>query len=172
MKTIKLIFAALALFIANTLTAQVSINVNIGSPPLWGPVGYTEARYYYLPDVEAYYDIQSCKFIYLGNGKWIHRSHLPFQHRAYDLYSGYKVVLTDDYGDNPYDHFKEHKHKYVKGYREHEQKTIGERPGKKHDKARSEPKAERTDQKGESHTPNHHNSGKHHNDHGGKSKRK
>jgi uncharacterized protein YigA (DUF484 family) len=37
--------------------------------------------------------------------------------RIYDLYSSYKVVLTDYRGDAPYGHFKEHKHNI--------QKTIG-----------------------------------------------
>jgi hypothetical protein len=31
--------------------SQVSVNVNIGSPPLWGPSGYSNIDYYYLPDV-------------------------------------------------------------------------------------------------------------------------
>jgi hypothetical protein len=43
---------------------QVSVNVNIGSPPSWGPSGYAETEYYYLPDVQAYYDIRASQFIY------------------------------------------------------------------------------------------------------------
>ena len=148
MKTLKLMVAGLALFLAGTLQAQSTINVNIGSPPQWGSVGYAEARYYYLPDLEAYYDIQSSNFIYYGNGRWIHKAHLPYQHRGYDLYHGYKVVLTDYHGNDPYSHFKEHKVKYVKGYRGHEQKTIGERPGKNRYKAKYQSKNESQHRKG------------------------
>ncbi|PJB58952.1 MAG: hypothetical protein CO098_05960 [Bacteroidetes bacterium CG_4_9_14_3_um_filter_41_19] len=148
MKTLKLMVAGLSLFLAGSLQAQTTINVSIGSPPLWGPVGYAEARYYYLPDLEAYYDIQSSNFIYYENGRWIHKAHLPYQHRGYDLYHGYKVVLTDYHGNDPYSHFKEHKVKYVKGYRGHEQKTIGERPGKNRYKAKYQSKNESQHRKG------------------------
>ncbi len=118
------------LFISSTTKAQVSVNINIGAPPEWGPIGYTEVRYYYLPDVEAYYDIQSSMFIYFGDGVWLHRAYLPGRYKNYDLYGGYKVVMTDYHGNTPYSFFKEHKMKYKKGYRGPSQKTIGEKPGK------------------------------------------
>ena len=50
MKTLKLIIAGIILLAsANTMQAQVSVNVNIGSPPAWGPAGYPSVDYYYLP---------------------------------------------------------------------------------------------------------------------------
>lgn len=137
MKTIKGIITGLVVIFALTTKAQVSVNVNIGSPPLWGPVGYTEVQYYYLPDVEAYYDVQTSMFIYYGGGVWIRRAYLPTRYRYYDLYSGYKVVLTDYHGNEPYIHFKNHKVKYYKGYKGGAQKTIGEKPGKGNNKSSS-----------------------------------
>ena len=130
MKILKIIFLGVPLFLASIMNAQVSVSVNIGVPPPWGPVGYTSVRYYYLPDVEAYYDVQSSMFIYYGGGAWVHRGYLPARYRSYDLYSGYKVVMKDYHGNAPYTHFKEHKMKYAKGYRGEAQRTIGERPGK------------------------------------------
>lgn len=130
MKAFKLLIFCIGLFLAGSVHAQVSVNINLGSPPQWGPAGYTDVRYYYLPDVEAYYDVQSSKFIYLNSGAWVHRTYLPSQYRNYDLYGGYKVVMSDYHGNTPYTHFKEHKGKYAKGYRGHEQKTYGERPGR------------------------------------------
>lgn len=129
MKALKLIFLGIVLFIASNVQSQVSVNVNIGSPPPWGPVGYTEVRYYYLPDVEAYYDVQTSMFIYFGEGIWIHRAYLPARYRDYDLYYGYKVVMPNYHGNSPYIHFKEHRMKYAKGYRGKEQKSIGQKPG-------------------------------------------
>jgi len=120
----------MVLFLSGAMQAQVSVNISIGTPPPWGPVGYTEVRYYYLPDVEAYYDVQSSMFIYYGGGAWVRRAYLPSRYRSYDLYSGYKVVMTDYRGDTPYTHFKEHKMKYAKGYHGPAQKTYGEKPGK------------------------------------------
>lgn len=124
-----IIFGALLLF-ANAMKSQVSVNVNIGSPPQWGPVGYTEERYYYLPDVEAYYDINTSMFIYYEENIWVHRTYLPAMYRNYDLYSGYKVVLVDYRGDSPYTHFNDHKVKYAKGYHGKPQKNIGQKPGR------------------------------------------
>lgn len=128
MKALKLIALFTVLFLAGNTQAQVSVNVNIGAPPLWGPVGYTEVQYYYLPDVEAYYDVPNSMFIYYVGGTWVHRTYLPRRYRSYDLYGGYKVVMSDYHGHTPYVHYKEHRSKYAKGYRGHEQKSIGERP--------------------------------------------
>lgn len=117
MKTLKLLIAGFGLLMANALQAQVSINVNIGARPDWGPVGYTEANYYYLPDIEAYYDIRASNFIYISNGNWTRGRYLPTRYRNYDLYNGYKVVLTDYHGARPYTYFNTHRVKYYRGHR-------------------------------------------------------
>jgi hypothetical protein len=74
--------------------AQVSVNVNIGSQPQWGPTGYNHVDYYYLPDVDAYYYVPTSQYIYQNNGSWIWRNSLPGQYSNYDLYNGYKVVMN------------------------------------------------------------------------------
>ena len=126
MKTLKLIIAGIILLTsANTVQAQVSVNVNIGTPPAWGPAGYSAVDYYYLPDVEAYYDLRATQFIYFGGGKWIRSRNLPQRYRNYNLYNGYKVVLNDYHGSRPYSNFKTHKSKYYKGYKGKPQKSIG-----------------------------------------------
>jgi hypothetical protein len=130
MNILKLIVVGIVLFFSTEVKSQVSVNVNIGSPPMWGPVGYTDVRYYYLPDIEAYYDIETSMFFYFGGGVWIQRAYLPDYYRNYDLYNGYKVVITDYRGNEPYIHFHDHKLKYKKGYRGGPQKTIGPKPGK------------------------------------------
>jgi hypothetical protein len=127
MKALKLIVIGMLVFFAGSAEAQIAVNVNIGTPPQWGPVGYSDARYYYIPDVEAYYDVPSSMFIYLNNGVWVHRSYLPNRYRNYDLYRGYKVVMTDYHGNSPYSHFKEYKVKYAKGYHGQQQKNYGEK---------------------------------------------
>jgi hypothetical protein len=129
MKLIKLIIITLALSFGGILQAQVSMNINVGSPPMWGPAGYSNVQYYYLPDVYSYYDVPSSQFIYYDRGKWVRRAHLPNKYRNYDLYSGYKVVLTDYRGNSPYAHYKQHKVKYAKGYRGKHQDNIGANPG-------------------------------------------
>jgi hypothetical protein len=135
MKKIKLLFLSIAILLSGKMISQVSVNVNIGSPPLWGPVGYSDVRFYYLPDVEAYYDVQTSMFIYYGGGIWLHKPHLPQIYSSYDLYGGYKVVMSDYRGETPYTNFNEHKRKYAKGFKGPAQKTIGEKPGKRNSKA-------------------------------------
>jgi len=122
--------------------AQTLVSVNVATPPSWGPVGYPEARYYYLPDIQSYYDIQSATFIYDGNGRWHRKASLPGRYRNYDLYDGYKVVLTDYHGESPYENFREHKKKYKIGYRGESQKTIGERPEESNSRFKSDNKGE------------------------------
>jgi uncharacterized membrane protein YgcG len=125
MKTLKLIAAGVILLVTSSIHAQVSVNVNIGTPPAWGPSGYSNVDYYYLPDVEAYYDIRATQFIYFNGGRWIRSRYLPGQYRNYDLYNGYKVVLNDYHGSRPYSNFKNHKVKYYKGYHGAPQRAIG-----------------------------------------------
>jgi len=137
MKTIKSILIGLVFLTASSMQAQVSVNVNIGtpppvvvasprvvvaSPPDWGPVGYDNMEYYYLPDIQVYYDIRLSQYIYLSGGSWIRSRSLPSYCRNYNLYNGYKVVLTDYHGKTPYVYFNAHKVKYYKGYKGKPQK--------------------------------------------------
>jgi hypothetical protein len=95
----KLIFAVALLMgglSVQIASAQIGfrLNVNIGSQPAWGPVGYSHADYYYMPDVDAYYDVPSHMYIYNENNVWVHRAYLPERYRNYDVYHGYKVVVN------------------------------------------------------------------------------
>lgn len=129
MKTLKLvIFIMLFVGLNASSKAQVSFNIHIGTPPQWAPQGCADARYYYLPDVESYYDVHSSMFIYFYGGRWVHRHNLPVRYRNYDLYNGYKVVMSDYRGNRPYSNFREHRMKYAHGYRGDDQRSIGERP--------------------------------------------
>jgi hypothetical protein len=110
-KRLFLILALAGVFLTNLSKAQVSVNINIGSQPLWGPVGYDRVDYYYLPDVEAYYHVSRGQFIYLSNGRWIFSTSLPSRFARYDLYRGYKVVVNTP---TPYLYFKDHRAKYAK----------------------------------------------------------
>ena len=130
MKAFKLLAIGFMLIMATLAQGQVSVNIHVGSPPAWGPSGYSDVRYYYLPDVQAYYDVQTSRFIYISGNQWVHRTYLPSRYRNYDLYHGYKVVMNDYRGNTPYSHYKEHKIKYARGYHGEYQKTNGE----KHDK--------------------------------------
>lgn len=79
--------------------AQVNISINIGSQPAWGPTGYNHVDYYYLPDINAYYNVGTAQFIYLRGNKWRFAKKLPNRYRNYNVYNAYKVVVNRP---NPY----------------------------------------------------------------------
>ncbi len=130
MKALKLVALGIVLFFASAGQAQISVHLNIGTAPAWGPSGYSDVQYYYLPDVESYYDVNTSMFIYYEGRSWVRRSYLPSRYRNYDLYGGYKVVMNGYHGKTPYYNHREYKTKYAKGYRGPSQRNIGERPGK------------------------------------------
>jgi hypothetical protein len=105
------------------INAQVSVNLNhnVGSQPTWGPVGYDEVRYYYLPDIESYYYVPQHRFYFYNNGRWVYSSSLPPQYSDYNLYNGYKVVVNER---EPWRNHKKIKTKYVSYKGRNDQKAI------------------------------------------------
>lgn len=91
--------------------AQVSLSINIGSQPQWGPTGYDHVDYYYLPDVDAYYNVPAQQYVYLEGGRWVWRASLPSRYSGYDLYNGYKVVMNTP---KPYLSHQTHVREYSK----------------------------------------------------------
>jgi len=115
---------AVILFVfAAPVKAQIhfKLNVNISSQPIWGPVGYNEVQYYYLPDIDTYYYVPRHEFIYQENGNWITSSSLPPRYRNYNLYNGHKVVMNEN---KPYLHDKNYKEKYSSYKNRHDQQPI------------------------------------------------
>lgn len=91
--------------------AQVSLSINIGSQPQWGPRGYDHVDYYYLPDVDSYYYVPTRQFVYLSGDRWIHARSLPSRYRGYDLYGGRKVVINNY--SNPWTRHNYYRTQYV-----------------------------------------------------------
>ena len=119
----KLVFLALLGAIGllpNKSNAQVSLSVNIGSQPAWGPSGYDHADYYYMPDIESYYYVPTRQFIYLSNGNWTFSAGLPPRYRDYDLYNGYKVVINSP---EPYRYYRDHRVRYAR-YRSYHSQPV------------------------------------------------
>jgi hypothetical protein len=110
-----LIFCA---FISQRAYSQVSIN--IGIQPIWGPVGYEHVDYYYLPDVDAYYDVPSHMYVYMDGGVWVHRGALPGRYANYDLYHGYKAVVNVH---DPWLHHDVYRNQYA-SYRGHHDQVV------------------------------------------------
>lgn len=110
MKNLKRILLIAILFASVGATqAQVSVNVNIGSRPVWCPEEeYSTVDFYYLPEVQSYYDVRSSQFVYLSQGRWIRNKNLPSRYRSYDLRKSKRVSLKGYKGNAPYAHFHNH----------------------------------------------------------------
>lgn len=86
--------ASIATVPAAKAQVHVSVGLNLGARPDWGPVGYDRAAYYYMPDIGAYYDVPSDEFIYFDAGIW-RRSHgLPPMYAGYDYRHGRTIVVN------------------------------------------------------------------------------
>jgi len=128
MKGLKLILLSVVMFFAyTTVQAQIQVRFNIGVQPQWAPAEY-QTDYYYLPDVEAYYDVQNSMFIYYEGSSWIRRSYLPVRYRNYDLYHGYKVSMRDYHGNTPYYNHRVYRERYSNGRNRIAQRSMGDRP--------------------------------------------
>lgn len=120
----KVFYLALIVFtigFVQSSKAQVSVNINIGSQPLWGPVGYDYVRYYYLPEVNVYYNVVNRKYTYWKGNKWVTKSKLPNQYRRVDLYRTYKVVVNEP---NPWRNHQQYYNRYGRYANNHSQVVI------------------------------------------------
>jgi hypothetical protein len=64
--------------------------------PQWGPSYYSGTRYYYLPDIETYYDIYNREFIYLNRAQWIYSSYLPSFYPDFNLNNSFVVLVNSN----------------------------------------------------------------------------
>ncbi|MDE1190808.1 MAG: hypothetical protein PW786_01480 [Arachidicoccus sp.] len=117
-------------FYQNSAKAQVSVNINIGTQPAWGPTGYDYVQYYYLPDINVYYNVSKHMFIYLSNGRWLSGRNLPTRYNNYDLYNSYKVVVNRSRPYRNNDQDKRMYEKYKGG--NHNQEVIRDAHDKKY----------------------------------------
>lgn len=121
----KIILIAAVIFsslLYKTAHAQVSVSlgVNIGSQPEWGPAGYDYVNYYYMPDIDTYYDVPNRQYVYLNNNVWIRSRALPPRYSTYNVYNGYKVVINER---EPWRRADVIRTRYVK-YKGHPSQTI------------------------------------------------
>jgi hypothetical protein len=118
-----------AILFNNETKAQVRIgvNVNIGTRPSWGVPGNYAGDYYYMPEIDMYYDIPRRQFIYLQGNNWVFASDLPYAYRGYDLNRGYKVVINEP---RPYLRNNVYRNRYSNYYDNyHRQRVAVQRPG-------------------------------------------
>lgn len=96
--------------------SQVNLSIRIGNPPVWAPRERAhQVRYYYLPELDAYYDAQRAGYFYANNGAWIFSPVLPGIYSGYDFFSGPKIEVNY-FGDRPYEFFRPQRDGYFRTY--------------------------------------------------------
>jgi hypothetical protein len=121
MRYVLILIAAFCISAAADAQLHVNVNLNLGQQPLWGPAGYDRVEYYYLPDIEAYYNVSSRTYYYQENGRWINRASLPPRYRGFDLYNSHKVVINEP---TPYRNHEANRQKYASFKGKHDQQPI------------------------------------------------
>ncbi len=146
---------------APTAQAQVNVNINIGNQPLWGPAGYEFARFYYIPEIDVYYNIANRKYTYYQGNRWVTKSKLPSRYRKFDIYSTYKVVINDD---NPWRYHDRNRRSYGRYANNRSQVIIREarrKPQQVHHKKDRERYEHNKGSRGRSHNDNRHHDRRH-----------
>lgn len=121
----KILFIVIALFFALQSNAQLSVSININANT--NRVYETEQRhvhvhdsrcghrevveYYYYPEIEVYFDINTSAYLYYTSNGWVRSRYLPRHCSHYDFQRGYRVGL-DYHGQRPYTHYHNHKKMY------------------------------------------------------------
>ena len=112
-----------AIFLTGALAAQehAKVNVNFDKQPVWGPEGNDYVENYYMPDIEAYYNVPQHRFYYNERGRWVGRSSLPSRFGKVDLYNSHKVVMNEK---DPWKNHSTYKDKYASYKGQHDQQSI------------------------------------------------
>lgn len=89
--------------------AQIGVNIQLGHPN-WGPAVAPGTQYYYVPEIDGYYDLQAQDYIVQRNGRWAHYRSLP----GYDPRNFHPVALQDYRGRQPWDGYQNHHARYFR----------------------------------------------------------
>lgn len=87
---------AFALLATPAAQAQVGVNINIGAPA-WGPQVPYGTQYYYIPEIDGYYDLYTQQYIVYQDGYWVPLPELY----GYDPYQ-FHPVIVDYRGPQPW----------------------------------------------------------------------
>lgn len=80
--------------------------------PLVDPITNCKLRYYYFPNLEAYFDTEKRIYYFKEEDDWVTAEEIPDGYRGYSLYNGVYVLILD-YDDDLITQFIAiHKKKY------------------------------------------------------------
>lgn len=123
MKTITHLILGIALVSFNAIQAQEAVEIeevnvafNYKTTSENEPYKYEEVRYYYYPNLQAYFDTKVGLYLYQENGEWVESERLAPTFRGYSLKNGQYVMIKDYVGEEPYTLINDHKAKFPADY--------------------------------------------------------
>jgi hypothetical protein len=105
MKLLKIAAAGFFALALHTSTAQAQVNINV-APPTWGPAMAPNTQYYYIPEIDGYYDVPARQYVLLRDGRWAR-----VVNAGYDPHTFHPVVV-DYVGAQPWVRIEEYRTKY------------------------------------------------------------
>jgi hypothetical protein len=121
MRKLVMMTCLLLAIISNSSHAQVNNGNNIMTQPLWGPAGYDYVEYYYIPDIDVYYNVPGAQYVYMVKKHWMMVKDIPLKYKNFDFYGAHKVVMNEP---KPYMNYRANKLKYAEYKGQHDQITI------------------------------------------------
>ncbi len=115
------VFAVALLFTLYSCTTPYMVGQNqgmtYGTPPPWAPNNdnFDQVNYYYLPDIECYYDLRNREFVYIEDGNWRFSASLPSIYASFDLNNCFVVKLNKAVYE-PWHHFEYYVAHYPRYY--------------------------------------------------------
>lgn len=113
MKTVNYLILFLFLIIGTVATSQSYIIESQKDLIKQSKVSLDSTRYYYFPNLEAYYDTKNSMYIFKRKGEWVTESHIPANYRGYSLFNKrYEIIngLVDT--DTPQEFIEQHRKEY------------------------------------------------------------
>ena len=110
MKKLNTILYIFILFLTLSINAQTKKASS--TAPLTDPITNCELRYYYYPNIEAFFDTKKRIYLFMEQGKWITAEEIPSGYRGYSIYNKASVFINDYDGDDPIQFITSYKKKY------------------------------------------------------------
>ena len=100
---------------ANAVKAQDNSMTGITLPT--DPDTMCQHRYYYYPNLQAYYDAKTQEYLlHLANGQWFVAPEIPSGYRGYSLNNRMNILIDNYDEDNIRDLLSVHRRKYPYNY--------------------------------------------------------
>ena len=100
------------LFLLSSMLTTAQTAPTVRQTLLIDPTTNCELRYYYFPNIEAFFDTKKSVYMYSKDGNWIIGNEIPSGYRGYSIYNKASVFITDYDGDDPIQFLKLYKKQF------------------------------------------------------------